>query len=514
LPLHPPPLKFTAPAPHQISRRISKTKPFKAPGEDGIPNVVLKECSAILTLFLHTGLNAILSIGYFPRRWRTWKTIVLRKPGRPDYMIAEAYRPIAIYNTMGKVLSGVMTDITVYLTVRHNLLPPRHFGGLPNRTTVDSLLYLTHRVKEAWHKRKVVTVIFLDIANAFPTAVTEHLLKNMARLGYPMEIIGFFEAMLKDRKTKLSFDDFTSLPLEIDNGIGQGETASMILYLIYSYGLVAIPKGRDEDGGTYVDDNFFVAIADTFDDCDVLLNDMLDKQTIWLAAHNSQAEISKFQCLRLTRRKDMTRTDFIHRQTHQVVSSVKEACLLGVQIDQELWWHQHAQQAVQKSENLLLAVNRLTRPSFGLPERHVRRLYISMILPKLEYTLPVWYTPIHEDPDTGRRTGSRGHTKILDKVQRLGCKLITGAYRSTATDVLELHAMVPPTQLCLDDTCHREALRLAMLPKSHPLHKAVNRSARRRPRSHPSPIHNLLWRYKIRPATIETINSTRHHPSW
>jgi hypothetical protein len=137
-----------------------------------------------------------------------------------------------------------------------------------------------------------------------------------------------------------------------------------------------------------------------------------------------------------------------------------------------------------------------------------------MILPKLEYALPVWYTPIHEDPDTGRRTGSRGHTKILDKVQRLGCKLITGAYRSTATDVLELHVMIPPTQLRLDDTCHREALRLAMLPKAHPLRKAVNRSARRRPRSHPSPIHNLLWRYKIRPATIETIDSTRHHPSW
>jgi hypothetical protein len=78
--------------------------------------------------------------------------------------------------------------------------------------------------------------------------VKEHLLKNMARLGYPTEIIGFFEAMLKDRKTKLSFDDFTSLLLEIDNGIGQGETASMVLYLIYSYGLVAcfdVPQPQD-----------------------------------------------------------------------------------------------------------------------------------------------------------------------------------------------------------------------------------------------------------------------------
>ena len=191
------------------------------------------------------------------------------------------------------------------------------------------------------------------------------------------------------------------------------------------------------------------------------------------------------------------RSNFIHMHTHQVISCVEEPRLLGVHIDQELRWHRYIQLAVQKTENLLMAVNRLTRPSFGLPERHVKRLYISMVLPKLEYSLPVWYTPMHEDPSTGRKTGSRRHTKILDKVQRLGCKLITRAYRSTATNVLELHALIPPTQLRLDDTCHREALRLATLLKSHPLHKTITSSARRRSRSHPFPTHNFLWRYKI-----------------
>ena len=354
---NPSPLKFTTPAPHQITRCINKTNPFKAPGEDGIPNLVLKKCKALLTPLLHTCLLAILNTGYFPKRWHSWKTIVLRKPGKPNYTIAKAYCPIALYDTMGKIISGVMTDIMVYLTVRHNLLPPRHFGGLPNRMTVDSLLYLTHWVKEAWHKRKVATIIFLDIANAFPNAVTNQLLQNMAKLGYPSEIISFFEAMLKDRKTTLSFDDFTSLPIDIDNGITQGETASMILYLIYSHGLVAIPQGSNEDGGANVDDNFFMAMADTFEECDRMLNNMLDKQAVWSVIHNSQAEISKFQCLRLTRCKGIARTDFVHRQTHHIIHCMDEAWLLGVQIHQEICWHQHVQQAIQKAEILLLAVN-------------------------------------------------------------------------------------------------------------------------------------------------------------
>ena len=74
---------------------------------------------------------------------------------------------------MGKVISGVMTDITVFLTICHNLLPSWHFSGLPGRTTSDSLLYLMHHVKNAWHAQKVVMIVFLDIANTFPNAVTE-----------------------------------------------------------------------------------------------------------------------------------------------------------------------------------------------------------------------------------------------------------------------------------------------------------------------------------------------------
>jgi len=123
----------------------------------------------------------------------------------------------------------------------------------------------------------------------------------MVKLGYPSEIVNFFAAMLNERTTRLSFNDFTSHDINIDNGIGQGETASMILYLIYSYGLINILQGPNKAGGAYVDDTFFMAIADTFDECDVLLNYMLDKPRDWSATHDSQAEISKFQCLWLTR---------------------------------------------------------------------------------------------------------------------------------------------------------------------------------------------------------------------
>ena len=148
--LPPAPLPFSTPLLSAVHRCIRKLCPFKAPGPDGIPNIVLKCASEVLAPLLHTCLRTTLFLWYYPKAWQTWTTIVLRKPGKADYTVAKAYRPVALYNTMGKTVSAVMTDMLVYLTVRHNLLLAKCFGGLPGRTTTDSLLYLVNNIKNVW----------------------------------------------------------------------------------------------------------------------------------------------------------------------------------------------------------------------------------------------------------------------------------------------------------------------------------------------------------------------------
>jgi hypothetical protein len=41
--------------------------------------------------------------------FRHSKTVVLRKPQKPTYDVAKAYRPIALLNTLGKVLEKIVT---------------------------------------------------------------------------------------------------------------------------------------------------------------------------------------------------------------------------------------------------------------------------------------------------------------------------------------------------------------------------------------------------------------------
>jgi hypothetical protein len=47
--------------------------------------------------------------------------------------------------------------------------------------------------------------------------------------------------MIRNRTTRLKFDDYTSNPFLIPTGIGQGDPLSMLLYLFYNADLLDIP---------------------------------------------------------------------------------------------------------------------------------------------------------------------------------------------------------------------------------------------------------------------------------
>lgn len=121
------PLPFTPPTTYQLRRNILKQSPYKAPGPDGIPNVALRECIDIIIHPLHSILTAILKLQHFPTEWLEFSTIVVRKPGKPDYTAAKAYRPIALFKSFYKVLTSTICEILSDITERHELLPPQHF---------------------------------------------------------------------------------------------------------------------------------------------------------------------------------------------------------------------------------------------------------------------------------------------------------------------------------------------------------------------------------------------------
>lgn len=78
-----------------------------------------------------------------------------------------------------KMLATLVADDLSYLYEKHHILPSTQFGGRPARTTTDALHLLTQRVKNAWRKGELVSILFLDIQSAFPNVVQTRLIEDL-----------------------------------------------------------------------------------------------------------------------------------------------------------------------------------------------------------------------------------------------------------------------------------------------------------------------------------------------
>lgn len=505
--------------PGQIERQIRRLSPYKASGPDEIPNIVLQKSYDLIADHLLHLFQAVFTLRTYYPAWKEFTTVVLRKPGKPSYETPKAYRPIALLCTMAKILTAIVAEDISRLVEEHQLLPSTHFGGRPGRTTTDALHYLTHKIKTAWRQGKVASVLFLDVEGAFPNAVTDRLVHNLRKRRIPEAYIAFIRRLLEGRRTKLKFDDFTSEPIDIVNGIGQGDPLSMILYIIYNADLIDyIALHQDEDAIGYVDDAVIIAYGTDFNESVQKLTDMMNRDQdggfAWSKTHNSKYEISKLAVLHASLRSQPDPENQRKRipldrpplklqgVTIKEVTSYK---YLGIHIDSQLRWTVQSQEGVAKATKWIMQFKRLSRVSGGIKAKLMRQLYISVAIPKMTYALDVWYTPPSQAVGQKRNTGSVGVLRQMQKLQRIATLSIVGGMKSTPTDLLDAHAKIFPIELTFLRICHRATVRLCTLPNTHPLFQVTRSAANSFIFKHQGPIEKLLKLFKIKPSKYETI---------
>ena len=497
-----------------ITRQLRKLKPYKAPGPDGIPNIILTKCADILVDRLYYIYTATYNKRLYYKPWKRFDTVVLRKPGKPSYEIPKAYRPIALINTMWKVLTAILADQLTYYAEKYQLLPQHHFGGRPGRTTTDAMHLLTYKIKGAWRKGKVAAVLFLDIEGAFPNAVPSKLLHNLKKRKVPNKLINFTAGLLEGRITTLKFDDHISAPFPVDNGIGQGDPLSMALYQFYNADILDIPKTSNESAIAYVDDALLLTVADSFVQAHQMLANMMIRQKgviDWSKSHNSPLEYSKLALIDFAHQNSTKPRSQLHLP-HRTVDPAASAKYLGVYFDQNLNWSTQLAHVTEKGSKWAAQIKRAARPSWGITPKYARKLYISVALPKILYAIDIWCTPPRNTTEGPATKGSAAAIRQITKVQRAGTLAITGGLRTSPTDALDACAYTFPAEKLIEKWCYNAALRLTSLPPEHPLHKPIKASANRNIKKHRAPLHNLMQTYKLSPDTMAKIHTAAQNP--
>ncbi|KAJ7309367.1 hypothetical protein DFH08DRAFT_633630, partial [Mycena albidolilacea] len=128
-PVYPPPAWEWSPVSDDLLRRAAdKMKPYKATFPDSIPNCVIKECTNLLIPFVGPILRSLDDLEHFPEDWAELRIPVLRKPGKPDYDVPGAYRPIALTKGLARWLYGAKDLQQVAEAEIAGILPRNQFG--------------------------------------------------------------------------------------------------------------------------------------------------------------------------------------------------------------------------------------------------------------------------------------------------------------------------------------------------------------------------------------------------
>src|SRR6201996_1194005 len=146
----PPKFKFKKITETQVRRAIQRTKPFKVPGRNQIPNVIYKKCENLLVPYLVKIYNATFKYKVCPDEWRESITAALRKTGKGDYKVPNAYRPVEFLDTLYKFCASIIAEDIMTESECLQLLPSNHFGCHPGSTTTDALHLIVSFIKNAW----------------------------------------------------------------------------------------------------------------------------------------------------------------------------------------------------------------------------------------------------------------------------------------------------------------------------------------------------------------------------
>ena len=263
----------------KIHRAINKMQPYKGTRAGTWPNVVFQKTADDIVPHLTPIFRAVFELETYHEDWATMGTLAHRKPGKADYTIPGAWRPIVLSSPYGHLLNSCVRDQVSTMTERKGILPSHHFGGRPGRNTTDALHLLLKVVWDAWRRGKVASVLSLDVKGAFTSTDVERLQHNMRTRRVPKEIVDYMGRRLACRKTQLIFDDFVSEEFVVDAGLDQGDPFSPTAYLLYNSDHLSIADPRNgEHVFVFIDDTTIVTVGASFEETHEKLESLMERE--------------------------------------------------------------------------------------------------------------------------------------------------------------------------------------------------------------------------------------------
>jgi hypothetical protein len=425
--------------------------------------------------------------------------VVIRKPGKPDYHDAGAYRPISLLPTLAKLLEGLVAARILVAAETHKILPTGHWGGRPHRSTGDALTRIAQFIKDAMTRGDAVALLALDVEGAYNCVKPRALTRELAATGNPACVTQWCESFCSGRQESLRIGGSAGLPYAVNDGLPQGSPISQLLWLIYSGKLVG-----DHSTGSkisrqlsigWVDDWTLVVRGPSPLQAVAAAQQRVDNALQWAARYGARFDPAKAGFLLFSKRAADPSAFAIRLGKHRIQAG-SELTILGLTFQSDLRWTKHAAKVTGKATRALSGLLHWGNRAWGFSYHSTRLLYTAGVLPIITYAIEAWL------PLAGFR-GVKGALSSFASLQRAAGLRITGALRSTSTEALDAEADLLPIHLQCAQAQAYAAVRWLTLPTTHPLAAVVDQRLRVQRKNQPGPIDMALRAYQLRGAAIK-----------
>jgi len=438
--------------PEDIQEVLSRTSPWKAPGNDHLPAGLLKACGSTLYRVLAALSQRCFELGWFPRRLKEAIAIVLPKPGKSpaDYQTPGGYRPISLLPTIGKVIEAVITKRVTEAAEAYDLLPDEQMGNREHRSTELAIRLVVAQVREARRQRATASLLQLDITGAFDRVNYIRLLTTLRDQGFPRWLVYWIRAWLTDRRATLLFDGQYAQESSIQAGVPQGSPLSPVLFILYIASLYKVLREKHPNISLvgFADDSNLLAFGkDPSTNCR-----QLEKAWAtclqWAKAHGMDFNPAKSELIHFNKgRTYWTNSLRLAHPTSLDYAEVKPkpyARFLGIWLDWRLSWRAHESKIAEKLKTQDFALSRIAAKTWGPGLIRAREVYTKCIRSAIAYGATNYHLP------TTARGQPRGLAKRLAKAQSRSLRIVAGAYKATPMRNLETETWVPPLDLYLN----------------------------------------------------------------
>ena len=373
----------------EIQLAAKKLQLKKAPGPDGVPNMIIKEMAHTFPAYIVELFNLCLRCAVFPKIWKIQKLVLLPKNGKP-LDDPSSYRPICLIDTFGKLLESVICSRLQNFIELSNGLSVSQFGFRKNLSTVDAINQVVETAQKAikgkTYKNDYCLIVTLDVKNAFNTANWDRIVNALQELNAPKYLVEIIKDYFRERV--LTYNTSSGLAqYNVSGGVPQGSVLGPLLWNIMYDGVLRLDLPGCSKIIGFADDIVLIVTASTLDETQTVADAGICKIRHWLCTMGLALAEHKTEAVLITSRKV---AEYIDIQVGDCKIKTKEKLkYLGVIIDNRLSFKSHIEYIREKSNKSCTSLCRVMPNTRG-PRFLRRKILAEVVKSVILYASPIW----------------------------------------------------------------------------------------------------------------------------